>query len=326
MESIIKRAAAVLGAVVAVGSLVAVLVLAGSDHRGLTLESVDAVAAAGIDLTAEQPLDAFQATLISVASHERNLAVAACMTSAGFPQLESVQDAWFPGNPFPGLRVERGAFGPDSPTDAMRYGYMPNFLRDRGPEPPQVVSYEPEYEQALDDCVGAIRRELGSAHDDAVSDFMDLGNQLVREFGSSLSRSDEVVLAFSDWLACMSDRGYQGGTVNEYLTSMHPPSFFGVPTGKWTGSGPEHTSGDSGVEILVPDQSVYEPSWGEAQLGVADADCKIATNLWGRVFPVLMTTQSAIVNDHAGILATATSRIHDAIDAAESVRSAQQSP
>lgn len=301
MSRFIGRICLVVTIVVAAGGCSSV----GEEQAGVdgaaTSDSTYLLPDAGVvGLEDPQPVDLYQGELLGQIRGERERLVAECMAASGYPQLLEVfalSRESIGRNPFSELRLRHGMFGPETEAQAREFGYLPVREWYALPQPLAVVSHDAAYDARYPQCVDAAWDALASGREGYLQ-YFEIGNDLGHLIQSSIFTT-ATRLVFDDWIGCMAESGYYGGTVDDYAESMYPPVFFGVPTGEWVGGGvSDRPTGTPGtVEILDPgSRGEYAPTEEEVTLALTDVACKREVELWGRLLPLLIGAQADAVD------------------------------
>jgi hypothetical protein len=215
-----------------------------------------------------------------------------CLAKAGYTQnLNNM-----PSRPyaiFDGLIITPRTFGPTSEQEARRIG----FGRDQPPEPPSIVSYDANYDQALDECARQAWQRLGNTAQKVHQAYFDLGNKLLEPLMKTIeSRLSPQMPA--KMLACIRGKGYRVDDEQAFLKTPDP-RLLGVPFGDPDpGAGaswkPNKMPGTVQVGPGSPARE-YHASPEEGALAVAWFQCRQETKLAEQQMAVAVEVQNELV-------------------------------
>jgi hypothetical protein len=198
--------------------------------------------------------------------------------------------------------VESGLFGPDTPEQALQHGYLGREWWGGGAEPPKLVSSDPEFLAAADEC----GQEWDSALPVAglyLEYSGDIGNRVSEAMYRAMQRNVEVEAAavFNEWLGCIETAGFtpEGAGISfgfgiEAEGGGGMATYFGVEVGAWKdGRDPDTTPLPAGTTEIRQGGSrgVYVPTDAEVELAMVDVACKEEIRFWQRLYPMLMGIQ-----------------------------------
>jgi hypothetical protein len=224
-----------------------------------------------------------------------------CMATAGYPQnLEHMSTR--PQNPLSPILASARGFEPESEQAARQNG----FGWDVAAQPARIVSFNPEYDSALERCTNTAWRFLGG--EAALRNYYDYGvlvNAIVMPFSEEVERRipGDVPAKMYD---CMSGRGYEAADRETFLTRPDPRTSFGVPLGTlnqppdtWR---PARISGTVQVGPATPARH-YLPTGAESELAVAWFRCSVETGRHQHYRVASEQAQHHLMTSHSAELA-----------------------
>lgn len=218
-----------------------------------------------------------------------------CLAQAGYPQNLNVMLGG-PRVVFENLIITPRSFGPTTEQEARRIG----FGIDQPAEPPAVVSYDPNYISAMDDCTKRAWRQLGAGAQQAYLAYFDLGNKLSGPLMVTIaSRLDAHLPAAM--LACLRSEGYHTTDEQAFLKTLNP-ALFGVKFGDPDpGAGatwrPDKTSLEVQVGPAAPARR-YQASAEEGALAVAWLRCRQQTGMAEQQMAVAVQVQTELLDKY----------------------------
>lgn len=199
-----------------------------------------------------------------------------CLAKAGYPQNLNVMEGG-PRIVFGDLIVTPRTFGPTTEQEARRIG----FGIDQAAEPPSVVSYDANYNSAMDDCSKKAWQQLGTGAQQAYLAYFDLGNKLSGALMPTITARLDPQLP-AKLLSCMQGKGYHADDDQAFLKTPRPSQFgvhFGDPDpGPGATWQPDKHSGGVQVGPAAPARQ-YHASPEEGALAVAWFQCRQQTGL-----------------------------------------------
>jgi len=232
----------------------------------------------------------------------------ACMTAAGYPQNQQAALGSKPGSLFGDLAITAATFGSATEDDARRLG----FGADDPGEPARIISFDPNYDTALDRCERAAYDKVGAAAQKTLTSYNDLLNQLMAYRGQVTDQLPKDNPAKT--LTCMDGKGFHIPDRDAFLA--HPgPDLYGVqggvldpaPETTWE---PRHVPGTVQVGPAIPARK-YHPSSQESALAVAWYQCGNET---GRV-PQEITIARALQQQYVDKYQTQIEELNPKIEA-----------
>ncbi|MGI5245268.1 hypothetical protein [Dactylosporangium sp. CA-139066] len=245
-----------------------------------------------IKVDAEHPFSIFLGEDISLVDYAQQKIRNQCLKQAGYPQdLQAMLPK--PPNEFAHLVITPATFGPTTDEEARRIG----FGTDQPPQPPAVVSNDPNYDKAMDTCSKEAWDKLGKASEKLYFAYFDLGNKLSEPLMTTIqARSDPQT--GSKLLGCLEPKGYH--PADEQAFRKHPdPRTFGIKFGavvqgseqQWQ---PQNRPGTVEVGPPVPERR-YQASAEEGALAVAWRHCRQDTGLAAETLRVARDVQADLV-------------------------------
>jgi hypothetical protein len=250
-----------------------------------------------------QPVDLFLSQALSSISEYREIYVGRCMAAHGFPEVleaDALVDDESSG--WGEWRVESGLFGPDTMEQALQHGYLGRAWWGGGEEPPKLVSSDPEFLTAADEC----GQEWDSALPVAglyLEYSGDIRNRVSEAMYRAMQGNVEVEAAavLDEWLGCIETAGFtpEGAGISfgfgiEAEGGGGIASYFGVEVGAWEGGrDPDTTPLPAGTTEIRQGGSrgVFVPTDAEVELAMVDVACKEEVRFWQRLYPILMGIQ-----------------------------------
>jgi hypothetical protein len=244
----------------------------------------------------QQPVDLFLSQTLHSISEYREIYVGWCMAERGFPEVleaDALVDDESSG--WGEWHVESGLFGPDTSEQALQHGYLDREWWGGGDEPPKLVSSDPEFLSAADECgqewdsalpVAGLYQEYSGDTRNRVSEAM---------YQAMESVDVEATEVFNEWLGCIETAGFtRAGAEPSFGFGIEAEggggltTYFGVEVGDWEGGRDLDTSAlPAGTTEIRQGGSrgVYVPTDAEVALATADVACKEEVHFWQRLFP-----------------------------------------
>ncbi|MEU7904933.1 hypothetical protein [Actinoplanes sp. NPDC049118] len=240
----------------------------------------------------EQPFAIFRGASLGAVDYAQLKVLNQCLADKGYPQNLQVMLA-APRNPFPQLIVTEKTFGPASEEEARRDG----FGQDEPAIPPSVVSFDPNYDRASEQCSEDAWKKLSANAKKVYYSYFDLGNSLSMPF--HLTVNERMGRArWTKLLSCLADKGYRTNDEDAFYR-FPDPGLFGVPIGagaedpaaSWT---PKGVPGTVEVGPATPARK-YRPSAQESDLAVAWFRCRRDTGIAKDQMDLVMQVQRGLV-------------------------------
>ncbi|HYN97074.1 MAG TPA: hypothetical protein VES42_24815 [Pilimelia sp.] len=229
-----------------------------------------------------------------------------CLADNGFPQnLRIMLDR--PGNPFAHFIVSARTLGPTSETEARRIG----FGYDQPAKPAAVVSFDPNYDKALERCSERAWGRLGEDAEQVYESYFDLGNKLGEPlWGMIDDRMDRAMPG--KLMACLTGKGYRIPQREKFLRRPNPREIgvrIGMPDGgpaaRWV---PPRIPGT--VQVGPPGTARrYQAPPAEGALAVAWLQCRESTGFTAHQLAVAAEVQRELVGKYEDVLAELNPRV-----------------
>lgn len=273
-------------------AVVATVALAGCDVGGSKLASGPRTAQSPSGADQDHPLALFRGQDLGLIDYAQLKVRNECLAKAGYPQnLDAMQGG--PRVVFENLIVTPRTFGPTTEQEARRIG----FGIDQPAEPASIVSYDPNYNSAMDDCTKNAWQQLGTGAQQTYNAYFDLGNKLAGALMPTItSRLDPQLPA--KMLSCMQGKGYHPDDDQAFLKTPNPKLFgvhFGDPD-PGPGATWQPNKGSLAVQVgpAAPARQ-YHASAEEGALAVAWLRCRQATGLADQQMSVAVAVQKELV-------------------------------
>ena len=224
----------------------------------------------------DHPLALFQGENLGLIDYAQLKLQNQCLAKAGYPQnLNTMLSG--PRAAFPGLVITPRTFGPTTEQEARRIG----FGWDQPSEPPAVVSYDPNYDRALDDCAKQAWKRLGQDGQRIYFAYYDLGNNLSKSLMKTITERLDPQLP-TKMLTCIRGKGYQPTDEQVFLKTPRPQLLgvrFGQPDpGAGASWAPRKVPGTVQVGPAVAARQ-YHATPEEGALAVAWLQCRQETTM-----------------------------------------------
>lgn len=248
-------------------SVVFVAALALSACSGEDQRTAVDVPAQG-DPSGPQPVDIFRAEQLGLLDYAQLVVRNRCLAEAGYPQNRDGMVEY--GAAVNHLRFSpRNLLGFTSEDEARDSG----FGQDAPPQPARIVSYDPNYDAALEECESHAWEDLGADAQQVYLSYHDLGNQITSIVAGRMRPvAAETVTALID---CLEAAGFEYSGDREGVGLLDIPSRF-VPLGHYDGPSsvwePNQIAGTVQVGEALPARE-WIPSPQETDLAVAVFRC-----------------------------------------------------
>lgn len=218
-----------------------------------------------------------------------------CLAKAGYPQNLNIM-LGRPQNPFRHLVVTARTFGPTSAEEAKRIG----FGRDSLAAPPTVLSFDPSYDKAYEECTDSAWRELSDDAKKVYYGYFDLGNKLSQPLSGAVNERTGAT-AWRALLSCLAGKGHRPQNEQEFLRTP-TPALFGVPVGVDAAEGldrwkPKQVPGTVEVGPAVP-ATQYQAGPAESALALAWFECRRDTGIDKQQLDVAVQVQRELVTKY----------------------------
>jgi hypothetical protein len=238
----------------------------------------------------------YQLGLVHAATQQ---AAAACMAAAGHPQLAGI-DPTLPPADSNHLRVSEASFGPPNEEHANRLG----FGLDKPAEPPFVISSDPKFDRALEDCTARAWEQLGRNAKQTYSDYVALGETMNADYTHRMT-SEPRSAVHERFLDCLSDNGFPVPDRAAFLRDQTPSHFgirFGTLEPTMTTWKPRRVPGTVEVSPPVPGRR-YLPTRDESRLAVAFVRCNQSTGRTSQLLALARRIQAEVARENATTIA-----------------------
>jgi hypothetical protein len=256
--------------------------------------------------SAARDFDSFPDYQLGLVHAAKQHATADCMAAAGHPELAGIEPTLPPvdGNH---LRVSEASFGPANEEKANRLG----FGLDKPAEPPFVISSDPAFDRALEDCTARAWERLGPNAKQTYFDYVTLGETMNAAYANRMT-SEPRSAVHERFLDCLAGKGFPVPDRAAFLRDQNP-SRFGIRFGAlepmkttWT---PRREPGTVEVSPPVPGRR-YLPTRDESRLAVAYVRCNQSTGRLSELLALARRIQSEVARANATTIAQLDRRLN----------------
>lgn len=220
------------------------------------------------DPSGPQPVDIYQAEKLGLLDYAQRVVRNKCLAEAGYPQNLNGMGEYTPLTNY--LRFSpRNFIGFTSEEEARTQG----FGHDQPAEPARIISFDPNYDAALERCADEAWTGLGPEAEQMYHTYADLANQISNVLAARM-RSVQPPLT-QTLIACLESAGFEFKGARENVGLLELPSRFvtlgqyGGPPDDWQ---PNPVPGTVQVSGPVPARD-WQPSDAERELAVAVYRC-----------------------------------------------------
>jgi len=232
-----------------------------------------------------------------------------CLVKRGYTYTRQQAVGRRPTNPFEGLQVSAASFGLASEARARSHG----FGTDLPAEPPSLISYDVNFDKAVEECWSDAWRQLGTDGKQTYDSYSELGGKL----------NDALVPVFqvkppaevtTTMLDCVTGMGFTVSDRAGWITDYDVRGF-GVEFGTWEQPAggewrPKEVPGTVAVGPATPAKR-YVPTEGEVRLAVAWFQCDTRVGLTKWIFDQAIAAERRAVDRHEAELVELNPRIEE---------------